>query len=92
MRPPMVAPHQTRYFNQMGGMAPVGGIPPPPMGQAPGGAPRPAGPPPVPVLSEELQQKLLEEKVRRLGSLHHFAWISLAAGSGEAGTSGNIFK
>ncbi|KAG2447155.1 hypothetical protein HYH02_007901 [Chlamydomonas schloesseri] len=52
-------------------MAPMGGIPPPPMGQVPGaGASRPVAPPPVPVLSEEQQQKLLEEKAKKWAQLN----------------------
>ncbi|EFJ42292.1 hypothetical protein VOLCADRAFT_97684, partial [Volvox carteri f. nagariensis] len=58
MRPPMVLPQQTRYFNQPGGMPQQPGLIA--QGQAP--VPRP---PPVPVLSEEQQQKLIDEKAKK---------------------------
>ncbi|KAG2489374.1 hypothetical protein HYH03_012204 [Edaphochlamys debaryana] len=65
-RPPM----QTRYFNQPGMPQQQPGMPPMPM---PGmGQPQamPVRPPPVPVLSEEEQQRLLEEKAKKWQQLN----------------------
>ncbi|GLC46153.1 Pre-mRNA-processing-splicing factor 8A [Pleodorina starrii] len=58
VRPPMVLPQQTRYFNQPGGMMQQ------PVGMAPGQGQMPR-PPPVPVVSEEEQQRILEEKAKK---------------------------